>query len=398
MNARAVAHPYSKSRLDQLVREIEEAIVGGNRAVQSQLVLRSANLLVKHWSCLSVSDKPAFDALLYGLSGEVDADARRAFATELAELRRGPPRTSDRLARDSDASVAASILERCRSLEPAQLADIALTMSEGHRQAIACRRPIDANLTELLLAQGGPGVALGLLENPDATIACAGIAQLVRHAVSCERVALRLVAHPLLGESDLAKLVALARQRAQAALQSEYFGDTGAVPSLLGPISQAGDPAGPERAARFAASVAYVTERFAAEPPQPALMMRWLALNRIEDVLAALAHHAGLPIERVVAAFDASSGTMLCLILHGAGWSWSILKVLFEMKHATEVLPEILMDNYALMTNMSPLCARRLVRLGHAPARIGAFLGGRDCAWPELAPSLESTPSRIRLA
>lgn len=397
MNGSLSAHPYSKSRLDQLVREIGDAIVGGNRAVQSQLVLRSANLLVKHWSCLSVSEKPAFDALLYGLSGEIDADARRAFATELAELRRGPPRTSDRLARDPDASVAASILERCRSLEPSQLADIARTLSEGHRRAIACRRPIDAELAELLLAQGGAGVALALIENPDAAISRAAIAQLVRHAASCERVALRLVAHPLLGEDDLAKLVALARRRAEEALQAEYFGDADAVPSLLGPISRPGAPAGAARVARFAASVAHVEERFAAEPPQPSLMIRWLALNRVEDVLAALAHHAGLPIERVVAAFDAQSGAMLCLILHGAGWSWSILKVLFEMKHASELQPEILMDNYALMTKLSPLCARRLVRLGHAPARIGAFLGNSTCIWPELAPSLEPAPSRSRL-
>ena len=398
MSALADAHPYSKSRLDRLVREIEEAIVSGDRAIQSQLVLRSADLLVKRWSCLPTSEKAAFDAMLHGLSGEVDADARRAFAMGLADLRRGPPRTTDRLARDPDGSVAGALLERCRSFDPAQLADMAANGSEGHRQAIARRRPIDAELTEVLLTRGGPGVAAALLENPDAVISRAGIAQLIRHAESSERVALGLLPHQHLGADEHRVLVTLARRRTEVALETEFYGESATIPSLLSEVSRPSDSAAEDRAARFSASVAFVAGRFSTAPPQPALMTRWLALNRIEDVLAALAHHASLPIGRVVAAFDTQSGTMLTLILHGAGWSWALLKTLFEMRHPTEALPGIIMDSYALMTNLSPLGARRLVRLALAQARIGAFAGGHGCVWPELEQTTGSASARQRLA
>ena len=88
-----------QASLDQLIRAIEDAIRSRDPALQSQLVHRSAEHLVQRWSRMAVDQKPAFDNLLLTLMQQVDDPGRSAFAGRLADLRRGPPRTTRLLAR-----------------------------------------------------------------------------------------------------------------------------------------------------------------------------------------------------------------------------------------------------------------------------------------------------------
>ncbi len=84
MTSRGVGRAMSASpgrmplpRLDLLVRDIEAAILGQDRARQSALVLRSAAALTRHWSRLPATDKPGFDRLLASLLEQVDEEAGR---------------------------------------------------------------------------------------------------------------------------------------------------------------------------------------------------------------------------------------------------------------------------------------------------------------------------------
>lgn len=383
MSSTGTEHPFSRRRLDGLVRDIEEALVGGDRAVQSELVRRSTDLLVKRWSCLQPDSKPAFDLLLAELLGSCDVAARTGFAQALARLRLGPPRTSSRLARDEEISVATPLLSDCLGLDEATLAEIAAGCGDAHRAAIAKRAKLSDALAETLLAHGDRTVATLLSGNPGTALSAASFARLMQHAATSETVALHLAMRPDLSSTDHAALIGLARDRALATLTADEI----PAPRITALLDRAGAPL-PEpsahRIACFAASGAFMQARSASVAPSSGVILRWLGLNRIEDILAALAHRANLPVAFVVSAYDAPDSTILALILCGSGHPWVLLKALLSFRYGSEGAHGPIERAFALVRQVSPLAARRLLRLAALRLPAAAFAPDPSGSWPEL--------------
>lgn len=358
------ARPYSRAQLDALVGRIEQALREGDRALQSQLVLQSADLLTKRWSRLPVADKPAFDALLHGLCGQIDTDARKAFAARLADLRLGPPRTTRALAGDA-AAVAAPLLARCTSLPPDVLAEVAERGDEAHRLALAARADLVPAVTDPLVRRGGAPVAVRLLDNPGARFSPEGIEGLLARARESEAVTLRLALRPDLATEHRPALLDLTRSRALADLRLDLHRDDDPDPErLIAAVAAALDRPVPEpRLARFSSSAAFVRQRFEAVPPGPGPLQRWAALRRIEDVLAGLARAAGLPLPLIVAAFDADDPSALAAMLGGLEHPWALLKALLILRHGEDVAAAMTGLAYERHRRLSPLAARRLIRL-----------------------------------
>lgn len=369
------APAHSRAQLDALVARIEQALRDGDRALQSQLVLDSADLLTKRWSRLPLAEKPAFDALLHGLCGQIDTDARKAFAERLADLRLGPPRTTRALAGDAAAAVAAPLLSRCTSLPPEVLAEIAERGSDAHRLALASRADLPPAVTDTLVHRGGVGVAARLLDNPGARFSPAGLAGLLGHARESEAVTLRLALRPDLPPEDRPGLLDLTRARALAELRFDLHRDDDPDPEQLieavaGSLTR---PVPEPRLARFAASDAFVRKRFAAARPGPVQLGRWAALRRTEDVLAGLAHAAGLPLPPTVAAFDAADPSALAAILGGLEHPWALLKAVLILRHGEDIAAATAALAYGRHRRLGPLAARRLVRFGALRAGHLAF-------------------------
>jgi hypothetical protein len=287
----------SRVQLDAFIARIEQAVRDGDRALQSQLVLQSADLLTRRWSRLPVAEKPAFDALLLGLCGQIDAVAREAFSERLADLRLGPPRTTRALAQDASASIAAPLLKRCVSLPPDCLSAIAEQGSEAHRFALASRAELAATVTDILVRRGGGAVAARLLDNPGARFSEIGLAGLMEHARESEAVTLRLVLRPDLTPMHRSALRALTRTRTLAELRFDLDGDD-AGETLIATVTEIlAQPVSEPRLSRFGASEAFVRQRFAAVPPEMGHLQRWAVLRRIEDArrrTAAAPHRRGL--------------------------------------------------------------------------------------------------------
>lgn len=350
-------------QLDAFIARIEQAVRDGDRALQSQLVLQSADLLTRRWSRLPVAEKPAFDALLLGLCGQIDAVAREAFSERLADLRLGPPRTTRALAQDASASIAAPLLKRCVSLPPDCLSAIAAQGSEAHRFALASRAELAATVTDILVRRGGGAVAARLLDNPGARFSEIGLAGLMEHARESEAVTLRLVLRPDLTPTHRSALRALTRTRALAELRFDLDGDdTGET--LIATVTEIlAQPVSEPRLSRFGASEAFVRQRFAAVPPEMGHLQRWAVLRRIEDVLAGLARAAGLPLPLTVAAFDAADPSALTAILRGLESPWTLLKTLLILRHGIDGAAAISGRAYAYHRRLGALAARRLIRL-----------------------------------
>lgn len=355
----------SRAQLDALVARIEQALRDGDRALQSQLVLESADLLTKRWSRLPVSEKPAFDALLQALCGQVDTAARKTFAEGLANLRLGPPGTTRALIGDAAAAVAAPLLARCPSLSPEVLAAVAEGGSEAHRLALTARADLAPAVTDALVRHGGARVAARLLDDPGARFSPQGVAGLLTRARESEAVTLRLALRPDLPPEHRATLLDLTRARALTELRFDlHRADDPDPERLIAAVSETLAESVPEpRLARFAASEAFVRGRFPAAPPGPVPLERWAGLRRTEDVLAGLACAAGLPLPPVVAAFDAADPTALAAILTGLEHPWALLKALLVLRHGETIAAATAGLAYERHRRLRPLAARRLIRL-----------------------------------
>ncbi|MFY9292928.1 MAG: DUF2336 domain-containing protein [Methylorubrum rhodinum] len=371
------ARLQSRAQLDALVGRIEQALRDGDRVLQSQLVLESAGLLTKRWSRLPVAEKPAFDALLHGLCGQIDTQARKTFAEGLADLRLGPPRTTRALAGDPAATVAAPLLTRCTSLPPDFLAEVAERATEAHGLALAARSDLAPAVTDALVRRGGGRIAARLLDNPGARFSEVGLAGLLTHARESEAVTLRLALRPDLPPEHRPVLLDLTRARALAELRFDLHRDDDPDPErLIEAVAETlASPISEPRLARFASSDAFVRQRFAAAPPGPVQLERWAGLRRTEDVLAGLARGAGLPLSPTIAAFDAADPSALAAILGGLEHPWSLLKALLILRHGDDVPAATTGLAYERHRRLGPLAARRLVRFG---ALRGGYLAFPD--------------------
>ncbi|MFC6392526.1 DUF2336 domain-containing protein [Methylorubrum zatmanii] len=367
-------HPYARARLNTLVTRIEEALRSGDRGLQSQLVLQSAALLTKRWSRLAPPEKPAFDALLLTLCGQIDTAARTAFAEQLADLRLGPPRTSQALARDRSARVAAPLLSRCTSLGTDILADIAASAAQAQRLSITARPVLPAGLTDCLIRHGDGPVAARLLENGGACFSEAGFSGLIAHSARSEAVTLRLATRADLPPAHRPALLELTRARAIDALRHDVGSDRLSMDDLLSQARQTlARPLTETRLARFDASADFVRRRFENAKPNPAQLERWANLNRIEDVLATIALRTGLPLAVTVATFDAPKPATMAALLRGLDHPWSLLKALLSQRYGEDMPIVSVNEAYELHRRLSPLAARRLIRFAALPLRVAAF-------------------------
>ncbi len=359
-------------RLDGLVRDIEEAILSGDRGRQSELLLHSADVLTRRWSRLPVSDKPAFDLLLSNLLDQVDDVARAAFARHLAPLRRAPRRAATRLATDPLFDVARPLLEDCPSFDDAWLGELIPVLGEIHLQALARRRAVSPMICDALVRHGSLAVAALLLGNPGADVPAALLSTLTARAAEAPGVAAALACRADLSGTDRAVLVSLTRREALAGLVADLGCGEAEADALLDRVAATfAAPVPPERAAAYAsaAAIAGRPDGFGRASVGSARLLHWMALRRVEDVVAVLGRDAGLPVDVVIACAETADRSALAVVLRGLGHSWGLLKALMHLPRAAQPTPETLAAIHRLHADMGEPTARHVAR--HAAVRLG---------------------------
>lgn len=362
-------------RLDLLVRDIEAAIVSQDRARQTDLVLRSAAALTRHWSRLPVADKPGFDRLLASLLDQVDPEARAAFAQCLMPLRRAPRITTTRLARDPAPAVSLALLEHCPSFDDEWLLDLVRSVGPERQAAIARRRSLGPAVAMALLQGRDPAVAAALLINPGVALGAGALDLPLAEAAGSLPLMLALANRAELSEAGRATLAALARQAAAQALIAEGEFGPGEADTLLDQVARTfRAPVSTERLDRHAASVAVAAKDRRAKPASSSTLAQWLDRRRYEDVLATLAGDVDLPVGVLIASHDAPMPHALTIIMRGLGHPWSLLKAVLQAAAGGVVSPECLGVAHRLHFELGPRTARMVARSASIPSGTGAFL------------------------
>lgn len=140
------------------------------------------------------------DGVLLRLTERVEASALAQLSTTLAELKVAPPETLRRLASHDDPEVAGPVLLKSQALSAADLAAVASSCGERHQHAIAARNCIEPEVTEALIARGGP-ICLAVIKNPGAKFSEAAYAALIAGAEQDSEIMKALALRP--GTPDL---------------------------------------------------------------------------------------------------------------------------------------------------------------------------------------------------
>lgn len=200
------------------------------------------------------------DGVLLQLTERVEACALAQLSTTLAELKVAPPETLRRLASHDDPDVAGPVLLKSQALSAADLAEVASSCGERHQHAIAARSSIDPEVTEALIARGGP-ICLALIKNPGAKFSEAAYAALIARAWQDGEIMKALALRPGTPDQVVRKLL------------SASLGKT--APGMTAPAKPSASATPPAQAAAPAPSKPPSSADYASARPEI------VALNRV---------------------------------------------------------------------------------------------------------------------
>jgi uncharacterized protein (DUF2336 family) len=160
---------------------------------------RVAGLLTDGGEELPANVTQLIDQILTGLLHQVEADLRKQLACRLATLE-APPRDLIRALANDDIEIAEPILARSPVLSSCDLLDIIEARSTAHREVIARRARIPAEVVTALVRMKEPKVLHALLSNAGAVIPRNVFNDLVAIAEGLEQIR-----SPLIRREDMPK-------------------------------------------------------------------------------------------------------------------------------------------------------------------------------------------------
>lgn len=207
----AIASPDLIAKLDHVLR-------AGSPDLRTRMLQEVAGLFLDDAHRLSEHQVSLFDDILIRLTESAELRTLTTLSRSLADLHLVPRELARRLANHDDADVAAPILRKCACIPDADLIDIAWMRAEGHLCAIAGRKTVNQELTDILLMRGDSNVLRALARNPGADVTSAGLAMMVDAAERDEGIAAALVSRKDLPRHVLADLVMRSMPRQQTRL------------------------------------------------------------------------------------------------------------------------------------------------------------------------------------
>ncbi|WP_076860253.1 DUF2336 domain-containing protein [Bradyrhizobium mercantei] len=220
-----------------LIAKLDHVLKAGSPDLRTRMLREVAGLFLEDAHRLSERQVEMFDGLLVRLTDSVELLTLTTLSRSLADLHLVPKELARRLANHDDADVAAPMLRTCECIPDADLIDIAWMRAEGHLCAIAGRKAVGQELTDILLMRGDSSVLRTLARNPGADMTSAGLAMMVDAAERDDDIADALMARKDLPHHVLTDLVMRSSPRQQSRLLKR------ARPELQGAIRAAIDVA-----------------------------------------------------------------------------------------------------------------------------------------------------------
>ncbi len=134
-----------------LMDELEEAVQSGSRDRRVDTLRRITDLFLLAPAQLNNEQIGVFDDVLTHLVARVETKARAELANRLAPVAQAPTDVVERLAQDDEIAVAGPVLTQSTRLTTEDLVAIAQQKGQAHLRAIAGRKKVEEQVTDVLV-------------------------------------------------------------------------------------------------------------------------------------------------------------------------------------------------------------------------------------------------------
>jgi uncharacterized protein (DUF2336 family) len=348
-----------------LIAELDHVLKGGPPDRRVRMLRQVAGLFLEDAHRLNEHQIGVFDEVLVRLTEDVELRTLTTLSRSFADSRPVPRELARRLANHDDADVAAPILRNCDCIPDADLIDIAWMRAEGHLCAIAGRKTVSQELTDILLMRGDGNVLRALASNPGAEMTSAGFATLVDTAERDEDVASSLVLRNDLPPGVLNNLIARFTPRQQARLLKI------APPTVQDAIRAAIDASAARAAARKPAAIDYTEARATVMTLNNTGQLNDSTVNRFairqehHNVVAALAQLATVPTATIESLMETADISGLVVACRAARLNWNTTTAIVNnRKAAPRVGPQELERTREMFESLPLSTAQRTIRFG----------------------------------
>jgi uncharacterized protein (DUF2336 family) len=155
------------------------------------------SLALEDYTYLNDQERALFTEIMLHLLENATLDLKKSLALALSEHSQAPSPLMEALAND-DFSVAEVVLSKCAVLSDRALIDIIRHRTLQHQMAIACRKHLSEQVSDVIVEQKNPLVITELLKNKGANIGEATLRYLVDQSKKVD-----VYRNPLLGREDL---------------------------------------------------------------------------------------------------------------------------------------------------------------------------------------------------
>ena len=309
-----------------LLDELERAISQGSDATRRAALTYATDLLIT--GRYTEEDTWVFGEVVGLLAAEIETGARAALARRLARLPDIPSNLVCKLASDDAVEVAGPVLRQSEQLGVQELVENARSKSQAHLLAIAQRKSLHEDVTDVLVSRGDREVVRSVANNPGARFSDSGFWRLVQRSEDDIVLTLAVGGRRDIPRHHFQKLIAKASEEVRtklAAINPRAAGEIeGAVAHATGEIHA---KFGPGSRSYFEAK-REIGKMHRHGAINDRAIREFARLNRFEEVVVALSLLCDLPVDVVERALLDDEGEMIMIVAKAANLSWNTTSVL----------------------------------------------------------------------
>src|ERR1700735_3052540 len=162
------------------LRVLDEAVQRGTAESRARALWHTTDLMIT--GGYSDDEIWTFGEVIGRLADEIEVAARVQLSKRLARFDQAPINIIHKLAFDDEIEVAAPILRESGQLEPYALVANVCTKSQSHMLAIAQRKSIDQEVTDVLVTRGNQDVVKSVATNNGARFSDFGFLHMIQRA------------------------------------------------------------------------------------------------------------------------------------------------------------------------------------------------------------------------
>ena len=317
-----------------LLDELEAALASGNNTRRIEMLTRITDLFVGGAPRFSETQIGVFDDVMVRLVNTIEAKARARLSHRLAPIANAPARVIGMLAFDDDIEVARPVLSQSERLGEHELVANATSKSQQHLAAIAERKSLSEEVTDVLVERGDRDVVHSVVRNAGARFSDAGFRMLVKRSTGDDALATEVGRRHDIPRPHFLMLLVKASSAVRARLAAENPQASAAVEGVIAEVTGSISSDARNASADFAMAQADVARQNRIRRIGEAEIYQYARERKFEQTAIALSLLCETPIDVVERALLDPGAEIVLILARVAGLSSTTTKAILLMRAA----------------------------------------------------------------